>query len=485
MPVYDSEISIPQKNGTFSTGTYLLKNLTDVTVLFGRNGSGKSLLLRAWRDLSEESVHYVTPERTGEMDFQPQFLQEELTARTRKNASTRNYMPDYRRRIISRIQTYFLTRGDYREEKAAPASPHEIEKFINSLLPDFSLELIASGNPPYKLTRSEGEIKVGGVDHLSSGEAQLITICLDILTISAIWEIQNQDKRILLVDEPDAHIHPDLQSRFAEFIFRLSERFKLQVVVATHSTSLLAALGQFGGLRTSAIYLYRNRHEYQAQPFGEFQKNLSACLGGHVLMGPLFGDPLLLVEGDDDYRIWSQVPRHHVTSFAVLPAQGEEIKRYQKVLEEIFESLRDNPTSPCGYALMDSDKSLPMPNNNNPQKHIRFMQLACHESENLYLTDEVLADLQHTWDSACIKIAAEADKFGSKSNLLRVPNSWDRKSADVKPIINEIAQILDPKPIHWTVRVGQAIGRKKPEGQLANFLGELVLEYLWGANPKH
>ena len=239
MPVHFPNVSVP-RIAELGGGTWELQNLSEVTVLFGKNGSGKSVLLRAWRDKSEANVHYVTPERTGEMDLQPQYLREELTASGRRSASSRNYMPEYRRRIIGRIQSYFLTRGDYRGLGAAPASPGEIESFINSLVTDFLVELVASGTPPYKLVRAEGGNQIGGVDQLSSGEAQLVTIALDMLTIAAIWEIQGQLQRVLLVDEPDAHIHPDLQVRFADFIFRVAERFDLQVAIATHSTSLLA-----------------------------------------------------------------------------------------------------------------------------------------------------------------------------------------------------------------------------------------------------
>jgi len=105
------------------------------------------------------------------------------------------------------------------------------------------------------------------------------------LTIVAIWEIQSQGERILLIDEPDAHIHPDLQTRFADFIFRIAERFELQVAIVTHSTSLLASLGQFGGEKTTAIYLTRNQYEYQAQEFTSIHKELAACLGGKHING--------------------------------------------------------------------------------------------------------------------------------------------------------------------------------------------------------
>lgn len=478
MPVHFGEISIPRLS-EIGGGSWELSNLSEVTVLFGKNGSGKSVLLRAWRDKSETNTHYVTPERTGEMDFQARYLQEELTSSSRRNASSRNYMPEYRRRIIGRIQSYFLTRGDYRGDGPAPASPEELELFINSLVTDFFVELIAAGVPPYKLHRNESDTQINGVDQLSSGEAQLVTIALDILTIAAIWEIQNQGKRVLLIDEPDAHIHPDLQTRFADFIFRIAKRFELQVAIATHSTSLLAALGQFGGEKTTAIYLNRGQHEYQAQAFTSIHKELAACLGGNVLMGSLFGAPILLVEGDDDYRIWSQVPRHHVTNFSVIPSNGDEIKRYQKALESIFASLRDSHEQPCGWALLDGDKALPQPQPGNQQLHIRFMRLKCHEAENLYLSEEVLAELGTDWETASEFIVERAKEFGEKAAFLASAKSWNRQDDDIKSVIEQLALILDTKPIHWTVRVGRVLGRAKPQGQIADFLGAAVVEALW------
>ncbi|MBV2126518.1 MAG: AAA family ATPase [Candidatus Thiodiazotropha sp. (ex Ctena orbiculata)] len=478
MPVHTTEISIP-RIGQLGGGQWELKNLTEVTVIFGRNGSGKSVMLRAWRDQALENVHYVTPERTGEMDLQPQFMREELEATGRKNASSRNYMPEYRRRIVARIQAYFMSRGNYRGNTVAPGSPHHIEKYVSSLLTDFNLAVRGSAVLPYELKRLETDEIITNVDQLSSGEAQLVTIGLDILTIASMWEVNDRNNRIVLIDEPDAHIHPDLQVRFADFLFQIASHFNLQLVIATHSTSLLAAVGQFGGEDSSVIYLNRKKTTYSAQHFGSVQKELSACLGGHVLMGPLFGSPILLVEGDDDYRIWSQVPRHHLTSFAVIPSNGDEIKQYQKTLEIIFASLRENDDVPCGFALIDLDKPLPQPNEHNPQRNIKYIQLNCHESENLYLSDEVLADMGTDWVQAKTKIKEMADQYGNISDDLLNVETWDRRTEDIKHLINQLAEILDPKSLQWTVRLGKVIGNSRPQGQLSEYLGEVVVESLW------
>ncbi|EHK55533.1 AAA family ATPase, partial [Allomesorhizobium alhagi] len=117
---------------------------------------------------------------------------------------------------------------------------------------------------------------------------------MDVLTIAAIWEIEDRQERLILIDEPDAHIHPDLQVRFADFLVQVAEKYAPQVAIATHSTTFMAALGQFGGNAASVLYLDRRASEFVAQPFDAIMKELSACLGGHALMGPLFGVPLLL-----------------------------------------------------------------------------------------------------------------------------------------------------------------------------------------------
>jgi len=189
----------------------------------------------------------------------------------------------------------------------------------------------------------------------------------------------------------------------------------------------------------------------------------------------------MLLEGDDDYRVWSQVPRHHQITLAAIPCNGEEIRRYQRSLEQIFASLQEPGERPVGFALLDGDKPLPVPNPDAPQRFIRYLQLACHESENLYLTDEVLADMDLTWSEASERIVTQAENFGRKQGLLQAAKTWDRRTADIKPIMRELELILDVHRMHWTTRVGSVIGRKRPEGQLLDFLGPDVVGSLWGA----
>ncbi|GIL01595.1 MAG: hypothetical protein BroJett030_14940 [Alphaproteobacteria bacterium] len=474
---YVKQIEI-KKPADLGPGRWNLTGLTAITTLFGKNGSGKSRLLRAWRDSDTRYCHYVVPERTGNISYEPGYLKQQSDADQRKGLSEHNFSDAYRSHVVTRIQAYFLTRGSVRGARL-PGNPEDLEQLLTVLLPDFTTHLSGSADPPYTLLRSATQEKIGSIHQLSSGEAQLLTVALDILTIAAMWDIEQNERRIVLVDEPDAHIHPDLQVRFADFLIRVATKFKLQVALATHSTTLLAALGQFAAEEASVIYMDRIQSTFAAKPFSKEAKEIAACLGGHALMGPLFGVPLLLVEGDDDYRIWSQVPRYHCTSFSVIPANGDEIKQYQKSLETILAALRE-PKVPAGFALLDGDKQLPQANPDCPQNHIRYLQLECHESENLYLTDETLSLMGLDWAHASAKIVEKAGDFGQKSALLTGAMAWDRKAVDIKSLINELTSILDEKNVHWTIRVARAVGEKRPTGQLLEFLGKNVVEALWG-----
>ncbi len=88
-----------------------------------------------------------------------------------------------------------------------------------------------------------------------------------------MWDLENKEKRLMLIDEPDAHIHPDLQVRFADFLVGVAERFDVQVVVATHSTTLLAALGQFAKADAGVIYLDRRSADFELVLLPTFYAN--------------------------------------------------------------------------------------------------------------------------------------------------------------------------------------------------------------------
>ena len=142
--------------------------------------------------------------------------------------------------------------------------------------------------------------------------------------------------------------------------------------------------------------------------------------------------------------------------------------------------MRSDQSAPVGYALLDSDKNIPNEDKHNPQKNIKYLKLSCLESENLFLSDEVLTLLGTNWDNAKTKIKQESSNYGEKKSKLDSCETWCRKTIDIKDVIQQIVYILDPdKKVPWTIRVAKCIGDKKPEGQIADFLGTELIAALW------
>jgi energy-coupling factor transporter ATP-binding protein EcfA2 len=473
--IHKNEVTIPRPD-YLGGGSWNLRGLNSINVLLGRNGCGKSILLRALRDLSQESSHYIVPERTGDITFEAGLMAESGTSAGRKNRSSSNFSANYRQGVVTRIQAYYTTRGTKKVEDIGH-NPEDLMKLLSIILPDFKVS-VKSESPFYDLKRVKDDAFVTSVSSMSSGESQLLTIGMDILTIVGVWELDNIENRTLLIDEPDAHIHPDLQIKFADFINIVANEYNVQIVVATHSTTLLSALGQFGKDKVSLLYLRPDKEQLIGEKYNLISKEIASFLGGHLIMGPLFAAPVFLVEGDDDYRIWVQVARSGNVDICVLPCNGEEIKKYRITLEKMFEALSED-ISLRGLALLDGDKPLPQNHPGSPQNYVPFVQLGCHESENLYLADEVLSELGFSWSEATSKIISEADNYGNKTGQLKAIGGINRKTNDVKNIINEIAEILDPKKLLWTVRLGKLIGRGKPVGMLEEFIGEGVINTLW------
>jgi energy-coupling factor transporter ATP-binding protein EcfA2 len=477
------EVSRPQFLGG---GTWQLSRLSPITVILGKNGSGKSALLRAIQSLDLDSYHYIAPERAGETSPHAEFTQRQADGRGRAEANSYNSAREHRRAVASRIGTYFQARGKF-DGDVIPVRPSELEHHLDRLFPEFEIHI--TRNMKLLEVMHFGKLKIGsGIDNdgnilFSSGELGSLFLALDVLTISAIWELEGNSKRVILLDEPDVHLHPDLQQRLAEFLVNVSESFSVQFLIATHSTALLAACGHYGGSDASTIYLSRDEHVFVAQPFNSYQQQLANILGGHALMGSLFAAPLLLVEGVDDYQVWSQVPRYRKLNIAAIPCNGDEIFKNQQALESLFSCLGENPTKPVGYALVDGDKKIPRGRKAPLQNFIPFLQMACREAENLYLTDEVLSEFEVTWPQAQEKIMAKAHDFAEDKAeiLMRLATlpSEERISTDLKDVMLQVRLILDPTPLTWQMRLGKYLGTHEPSGQIRAFLGEQVVGALW------
>ena len=110
--VIDADIPRPIHLGA---DPWRLRRLTDITVVFGRNGSGKSALLRAVRNQAPERRHYVSPERGGDIGFNPDRVALQFQGGNRANSTGGNAAPNFSEEVIARILVYLTKRGACRD----------------------------------------------------------------------------------------------------------------------------------------------------------------------------------------------------------------------------------------------------------------------------------------------------------------------------------------------------------------------------------
>lgn len=91
------------------------------------------------------------------------------------------------------------------------------------------------------------------IDDLSSGEKSIIVLFLPLLEEQILEKLKSlelmasgkaetavvAEDRVFLVDEPEQHLHPDLQAKILTYIRRVSQTTRTQFVITTHSPTIL------------------------------------------------------------------------------------------------------------------------------------------------------------------------------------------------------------------------------------------------------
>lgn len=67
---------------------------------------------------------------------------------------------------------------------------------------------------------------------LSSGELSFVMIMFGLYG----YDLENG---LMIIDEPELHLHPQMQKKFMEMIDELSQHFKMQFIIATHSPVMI------------------------------------------------------------------------------------------------------------------------------------------------------------------------------------------------------------------------------------------------------
>jgi ATPase subunit of ABC transporter with duplicated ATPase domains len=235
-----------------TTEDAILSGLSQINVILGRNGAGKSRFLRSLDNgLSQRpefNVRYISPERAGvfrrDANVQNNMEQNKdwLSAVRRKNqadnfkAASANLLRELEISYLRRLEATPQMRAD-------PERTFRLDRLekINRLLSNLT---VTQEGSDLVFRNVAGEVVAA--DQISSGESETVALASEILYF--FDNLHDSRFSLLLLDEPDVHLHPDLQARLARLVIASvtetgeSLREGLAICIATHSTPLVCAL---------------------------------------------------------------------------------------------------------------------------------------------------------------------------------------------------------------------------------------------------
>ncbi len=234
-------------NVVYKSNPTLWQKISVLKNINGAKNSINSYIIKSINNMDYESIIGKILDNTDKTDIEelteqeiqdnvPLDIQNEFTSLTHLKRWFENYIDDY----------------DKRSGKALrDKNQHEIQ-FMQKEKPPWVLmnEILAKYEFKYRIKDIDAGVSplviqfynvednniIVPVNDLSSGEQQLIT-----LVAWAHHEIIANNIRLLLLDEPDSHLHPSFCRIFVEIINEyVVKQHEIQVIMTTHSPSTIA-----------------------------------------------------------------------------------------------------------------------------------------------------------------------------------------------------------------------------------------------------
>lgn len=458
-----------------------ITNLRGINIIYGKNGSGKSSFMRNVFSNNAEDYHLVVAERTGRnLLHSSGHLDQENNLESKKSVRKHNSDPDYRTRAMSKT-TNIMSSFGYKVThglEITNLNAKDITNIFSTFLPDFTFRFSKHSPHLIEIFRhtSDGEQQIISTDQISTGQAEAISLAADIVSQAVEWKGQN---KTLLIDEPDSHLHIDLEYRFSLFIKDIYELFDIQILISSHSNSLVTCLLNLD----EEIGLVCFDEEKEKISTVRVKKNyiLSGLLSSEIFLASVLGRKLLIVEGNDDYLVWNQVNRSRkFKDVMIIHANGGDILEYKKIAEKVIKAGMDNQSN-LGIVLLDGHNKEDF--QNQSEAVLIGKRMNCYGLENLYLTNEILGSI-----SKDVNLEEILERIKNNTNTLEEERNnieeirVDKKSSKVsKSLIKKIHNEIDnhSNSRDWRVLLGKYMGENEPTGELKEFLNPEIVDYFW------
>jgi len=141
---------------------------------------------------------------------------------------------------------------------------HDVMKEFKERIKKFNLEevsfaFIDKGSPFDQSFLSKKFQKLNlPAKYMGSG----IEMIYSILFLEALASL-SREKVIILIDEPELHLHPILQDKFAKYLYELSRNDKYQIFITTHSPVFIKTLVDKDNVKSIITKVSNDFYEYK------------------------------------------------------------------------------------------------------------------------------------------------------------------------------------------------------------------------------
>lgn len=220
------------------------------------------------------------------------------------------------------------------------------------------------------------------IETLSSGEKEVVNIAFDFI-------LRRPTDCVVLFDEPELHLHPELSYKLLQALLSIGERN--QFLLATHSPEIISA-----SLENTVVFVTPSRGEEENQALVLHRDDTTyralQALGQSIGVISL-GKKLVLIEGNEaslDKQTYGAILKSKFPEFVLVPAGGKDtIRSFAEVQENI---LNKTIWGVDFYLLCDRDAANVLGRGAlQAAGQDRIVMLPRYHLENYFLDERVLS----------------------------------------------------------------------------------------------
>jgi len=317
------------------------------------------------------------------------FLSDERAKQTlalgeQKFQLTKQYLAGLKMRDLQDLQTSLRSGKAVRKDSFG-----DIREFFNSFFAPMKFKDVFIDKSPFEFIISTplGDIDI---DDLSSGEKEILNIFIRFHQLKP-------KGAIILLDEADAHLHPDLERRYLEVLRLLGQGN--QVVLTTHSPEMMIAAG------TDSLYTILKEppqdgsNQLQRVTHSEHLHSvLSELMGSRGIIS--FNQRIVFIEGEDasaDRDIYEAAYPPSKFNVSFVPAGNS--ATVGRIADQVNALLTTTTGFQQYFSIVDGDIDRFEP---DPTGGSRLFRLPVYHIENVLLDEnEILEVTRHLMRGKC------------------------------------------------------------------------------------